>query len=168
MRYHLKERAFHLTETFLVRDDSGRAVMEVRGKFFHVGDDLLIYDTATHQEIGRIKQHIISFLPSYDIYRNGERWANVHEQIHLFGEKFKIKGANGEVFHIQGNVWNWDFTISNQQGDLLASVNRRLSVFRDSYAIDVVSGVDVPFVIALAIVIEMVKIHHEEHEHDEG
>jgi uncharacterized protein YxjI len=37
-------------------------------------------------------------------------------------------------------------------------------LFRDSYAINVAQGVDAPFIIALAIVIEMVKEHHEKKE----
>jgi len=38
-------------------------------------------------------------------------------------------------------------------------------VFRDSYAVDIAPGVDAPFILSLAIVIEMVKEHHEKKEH---
>ena len=164
MRYHLKERAWTLRETFVIRDDAGNAVLEVRGKFFHIGDDLLMYDLSSGQEIARIKQRVISLRPSYDIYRNGQHWAHVHEKlINLFGERFKVEGEHGLTFHIDGNIWNWDFNVVDNQGNLMARISRRLSLFRDSYAIDVAQGVDVPFVVALAIVIEMVKEHHEEH-----
>jgi uncharacterized protein YxjI len=46
----------------------------------------------------------------------------------------------------------------------LGQISRRFSVFRDSYAVDIAPGVDAPFIIALAIVIEMVKEHHERKE----
>ena len=58
MRYHLRERAWHLTEDFLVRDDAGQVVFEIRGKFFHIGDDLLMFDRYTRQEVVRIKQRV--------------------------------------------------------------------------------------------------------------
>lgn len=167
MRYHLRERAWSLTEDFLVRDDAGNAVFEIRGKFFHIGDNLVLFDRYTRQELAHIKQHIISLLPSYDIYRNGQHWANVHEQLRILGERFKVKGDNGMVFHVNGDIWRWHFTISDDYGNLLGQVSRQFAIFRDSYAIDVAQGVDAPFIIALAVVIEMVKEHHEKKEHHE-
>ena len=165
MRYHIRERAWTLTEAFLVRDDAGNAIFEVRGKFFHIGDDLSMYDIQTGQELVRIKQQIISLMPRYEIYRNGQPWANVHEQFRLFGEGFKIEGPNGMAFHVDGDIWNWNFTVSDNYGNLLARIGRQFSIFRDSYAVDVAQGVDAPFMIALAIVIDMVREHHERDEH---
>ncbi len=161
MRYHLRERAWSLTEAFRVKDDRGHDVFEVHGKFFHIGDNLVMTDRQSGQQLLQIKQKLISIRPSYDIYRDGEHWGNVHEQFHLFGERFKVKGENGMAFEIDGNVGNWNFAINDAQGNLLANVGRELSLFRDSYAVDVAQGVDAPFVIALAIVLEMVKEHHE-------
>lgn len=164
MRYHIRERAWSLTEAFVVRDDAGNAVLEVRGKFFHIGDDLLMYDRQTHQQVARIKQHLLSLLPAYDIYRGNQHWARVHEQFRFFGERFKVEGEGGMQFHIDGDIWRWNFTVSDDNGNLLAQIGRHFSLFRDSYGIDIAPGVDVPFVIALAIVIEMVKEHHERKE----
>jgi uncharacterized protein YxjI len=161
MRYHLRERAWSLTEDFLVRDDANQAVFEIRGKFFHIGDDLVMFDRQSRQELAHIKQRLISLLPSYDIYRSGQHWANVHEQIRLFGERFKVKGENGAVFHVDGDIWHWNFTISDANGNLLGQVGRQFSIFRDSYAVDVAAGADAPFIVSLAVVIEMVKEHHE-------
>jgi uncharacterized protein YxjI len=161
MRYHLRERAWSLTEAFIVRDDAGRPVFEIRGKFFHIGDNLMMYEHHSGQPVVQIKQHVLSLLPSYDIYRNGQHWARINEQFRLFGERFKIKGDNGMTFHIQGDVWNWNFSVSDDRGNLLGQISRKLSIFRDSYAIDVAMGVDVPFIIALAVVVEMVKEHHD-------
>ena len=164
MRYHLKERAWSLTEDFVIRDDAGNPVFEVRGKFFHIGDNLTMYDRYSGQELVQIRQQIFSLMPHYEIYRNGQLWATMHEQFALFGERFKVEGSNGIVFHVNGNVWNWNFSVSDNNGNLIAQIGREFSLFRDSYAVDVAQGVDAPFVIALAIVIEMVKEHHGQHE----
>jgi uncharacterized protein YxjI len=166
MRYHLRQRAWSLTEAFLVRDDAGQPVFEIRGKFFHIGDDLVMYDLYSGQPIVQIKQRVLSLLPHYEIYRNGQLWASMHEQFKLFGEKFKIEGDNGMVFHIQGDIWNWNFSVTDDYGNLLAQIGRQFSLFRDSYAVDVAPNVDAPFIIALAIVIEMVKEHHGRKEHE--
>jgi uncharacterized protein YxjI len=165
MRYHLRERAWSLTEAFLIRDEMGNAVFEVRGKFFHIGDDLVMIDLYSGQQVAQIKQRVLSLLPRYEIYRNGQHWASVHEQLlHLFGERFKVEGENGMVFHVNGDIWNWNFAVSDNYGNALARIGRQFSLFRDSYAIDIAAGVDAPFIIALTIVVEMVKEHHERRE----
>jgi uncharacterized protein YxjI len=161
MRYHIRERAWSLAESFVVRDEAGQMVFDIKGKFFHIGDDLVMYDRFTGQPLVHIKQRILSLLPRYEIYRNDQHWASIHEQFRLFGERFKVEGDNGMVFHINGDIWRWNFTFSDNNGNLLAQIGRQFSLFRDSYAINVAQGVDAPFIIALAIVIEMVKEHHE-------
>lgn len=168
MRYHIRERAWSLREAFIVRDDAGNAVFEIRGKFFHIGDDLVMYDRYSGQELARIKQQVLSLLPHYQIYREGQLWATMHEQFRIFGESFKIDGINGMAFHVNGDLWHWNFNVTDGNGNLLAQIGRQFSLFRDSYAIDVAPGVDGPFIVAMAIVIEMVKEHHENKEHKEG
>ena len=113
MRYHIRERAWSLTEAFVVRDDAGNPVFEVRGKFFHIGDDLVMFDRYSGQELVHIKQRVLSLLPHYEIYRNGQHWASMHEQFKLFGERFKVEGGNGMVFHVNGDIWKWNFTVSD-------------------------------------------------------
>jgi uncharacterized protein YxjI len=165
MRFHIKERAWTLREEFIVRDQGGQPVFKVQGKFFHIGDNLRIIDLYSNAEVAHIKQHIIAITPHYEIYQNGAHWASLHENLlHLFGERFKITLADGEIYHIQGNIWNWDFAVSDSQGNLLAQISKRISLFRDSYAVEVAQNVNVPLMIALAICIEMIRQHQSEKE----
>ena len=167
MKFHIKERAWTLREEFIVRDQGGHPVFKVKGKFFHIGDNLLVIDLASREEVAHIKQKVIALTPHYEIYKDGAHWASLHEKLlHLFGERFKIKLENGEVYHIQGNIFNWDFTVSNNQGDLLAQIGKKISLFEDSYGVDIAQNVDVPLIISLAIAIEMIRHHHSEKEQE--
>lgn len=163
MKFHVKERAWTLREEFIVRDQGGQPVFKVKGKFFHIGDNLRVIDLASHEEVAHIKQKLLHVTPHYEIYQDGAAWASLHEKLlHLFGERFKIKLENGEVYHIEGNIWNWDFTVSNERGDLLAEISKRISLFEDSYGVDIAQGVNVPLMIALDIAIEMIREHESE------
>lgn len=165
MKFHIRERAWTIREEFIVRDQGGRSVFKVKGKFFHIGDNLRILDAGSHEEVAHIKQKLLSLTPHYEIYQDGAHWASLHEKLlHFFGERFKIKLENGEMYHIEGNIWNWDFTVSNGRGDLLAQISKKISLFEDSYGVDIAQGVDVPLMIALAISIEMVRHHQSEKE----
>src|SRR5579883_1228301 len=167
MKFYIRERAWTIREELIVRDQNGNVAYKVKGKFFHIGDNLLLIDQRSHEEVAHIKQQVIALTPHYEIYQNGAHWASLHEKLlHIFGERFKITLANGEVLHIDGNIWNWDFTVSNERGDLLAEISKRISLFRDSYAVDIAQGVDVPLMIALAIAIEMIREHQAEKERE--
>jgi uncharacterized protein YxjI len=163
MKYHIRRRAWTLREEFIVRDQGGNPAFKVKGKFFHVGDNLIVHDLAARTEVAHIKQKVLHLSPHYEIYRNGEHWASMHEKLlHLFGERFKIKLENGAIYHIEGNIWNWDFTVTNERGDLIAQIGERLSLLRDHYAVDIAQGIDVPFIISLAVAIEMIREHQAE------
>jgi uncharacterized protein YxjI len=163
MKFHIKERAWTIREEFIVRDQDGQPVFKVKGKFFHIGDNLRLIDLGSHEEVAHIKQKLLHVTPHYEIYQEGTPWASLHEKLlHLFGERFEIKLETGETYHIQGNIWNWDFTVSNERGDLLAQISKRISLFEDSYAVDIAQGVNVPLMIALAIAIEMIRQHEAE------
>lgn len=167
MRFYIKERLWTLREAFIVRDEHGRPVFEVKGKFFHIGDNLRLIDLANHEEAAHIKQRVLTLTPHYEIYQNGAHWASLHEKLlHFFGERFTIKLENGEVCRIDGNIWNWDFTVTNARGDLLAQISKRLSLFRDSYGVDIAQGVNVPLMLALAIAISMIREHQAEKERE--
>ncbi len=163
MKFHIKERAWTLREEFIVRDQGGRPAFKIKGKFFHIGDNLLVIDQDSHQEVAHIKQKVLALTPHYEIYQNGVHWASLHQKLlHIFGDRFKIKLENGETYHIDGNIWNWDFTVSNERGDLLAQIGKKISLFEDSYGVEVAQNVEVPLIIALAIAIEMIRHHHAE------
>lgn len=165
MKFHIKERAWTLREEFIVRDQEGTPVFKVKGKFFHIGDNLLIHDLASHEEVAHIKQKVLALTPHYEIYHQGSPWASMHQKLfHFFGERFKIKLENGSILHIEGNIWNWDFTVSDDQGNLLAQIGRRISLFNDSYGVDIAQNINVPLMIALAISIEMIREHQSEEE----
>jgi len=158
MRYHIKQRAWSLTGNFDVRDEANNPVFEVRGKFLSAGDDLTMIDRSSGQKLVHIKQRVLSFFPKYNLY-NGkdEHWGSVTQGFSLFGERFKVIGNNGAAFTIKGNVSNWRFSINDQNGNALGQVSQQLSLFRDSYAVDVVAGIDPSFIIALAVILERVK-----------
>jgi uncharacterized protein YxjI len=165
MRFSIKARALSLTEAFVVRDDAGNAVFEIREKFFHIGDDLVMVDSSTGQELIHIKQHVLSLMPLYEIYRNDHLLASIHQQFQLFGEGFTIEVGDDSTLRVAGDILRWNFSVTNDAGHVVAQISRQFS-FLDSFAIDATKGVDAPFLVALVIVIEMVRQHHESQHHE--
>src|SRR4029077_10022271 len=117
MRYHIKVRAWSVTGTFDVRDESGNPVFAVRGRFLSVGDDMTLFDHRSGQKLVHIKQRVLSLRPKYNLYNgNDEHWGSITQGFGIFGERFKVKGNNGANFSIKGNISNWRFSISDEGG----------------------------------------------------
>jgi uncharacterized protein YxjI len=159
MRFHIKERAWSLPEAFVVCDDVGSAVFEIRGTFVNIDDDLILVDHSTGQELARahIRQHALLLTLHYEIYRNGQLWASMLDRFRLFHEDFKIETSHGSTLHVKGDTWRWNFSITDETGQPLAHIGRQYSVFPDSYAREVAQHVDAIAIVALVIVIDMVR-----------
>ncbi len=159
MRFHIKERAWSLPEPFIVSDDAGSAVFEVRGTFSTIDDDLVLIDRVTGQELARahIRQHPLLLTLHYEIYRNGQLWVSLLDRFRLFHEDFKIETDDGLALHVMGDIRHWNFGLSDDAGHPLAHIGRQYSNFPGSYAIQVVQDMDVIAIVALVIVIDMVR-----------
>lgn len=161
MRFHIKERAWSLPEPFIVSDDAGSAVFEVRGTFSTIDDDLVMIDRVMGQELARahIRQHPLLLTLHYEIYRNGQLWFSMLDRFRLFHEDFKIETSDGLALHVMGDIRNWNFSLSDDAGHPLARIGRQYSIFPGSYAIQTVreQDMDVVAIVVLVIVIDMVR-----------
>ncbi len=164
MRYHIKERAWSLPEAFSVRDDGGSAVIEIRGSFVNIDDDLVLIDGSTSQELARVhmKQNPLLLTLHYEIHRNGQLWAKLRDRFRFFHEDFKIEIGAGSVMRIKGDTFLWNFSIINETDDPLAHIGRQYSIFPDCYGIEIAEHVDEVAMVALVIVIDMVRERKEQ------
>ena len=69
MRYVMKQKLFAFGDDFVIRDESGADRFLVDGKVFTIGAKLSFQDMAGH-ELALIKQRVLSWGPTYEIYRN--------------------------------------------------------------------------------------------------
>jgi uncharacterized protein YxjI len=164
MRFHIKEQAWSLPEMFVVRDDAGNAVFEIRGAFVNIDDDLVLIDHSTRQELARahIRQHVPLLTLHYEIYSNERLWATMLDRFRLFHEDFQVKINDGSALYVKGDTSRWDFSITDETGHPLVQTGRQYSIFPDCYAIEVAQGVDAVALVALVIVMDMVRERREQ------
>jgi uncharacterized protein YxjI len=159
MRYHVKEKAISLsTDDFVIRDDSGNVLYDVRGDIFRIGDSFSIRDKETGNEVVEIKQRIFAYTKQYHIYSGGEELATVrkkpgpHER-----DLLDVSTRDSVVLYVRGDFKEWDFTVVDHYGRLLGHISREFAFFGDSYTVDVPPGVDGPFILALAIILDEIR-----------
>jgi uncharacterized protein YxjI len=74
MRYVMKQELFSWGDDFFIKDESGRDAFFVDGKAFSFGNQLSFQDL-TGNELAFIKQRLLSWGPTYEIYRGGQLYA---------------------------------------------------------------------------------------------
>jgi uncharacterized protein YxjI len=123
MRYLMKKKLFSLGADFTIKDADGNDVFFVDGKVFTLRDRLVIQDMSGN-ELAVVQQRLLSWGPTYEIYRGGELKAVVKEALFtLIGHRFTVDDENGpHDLEAQGNFTDHQYTFT-RAAQLVAQVS---------------------------------------------
>lgn len=156
MRYVLKQKLFSLTGSFHIKDDEGQDVFLVQGKVCSFGHQLSFQDPSG-TELAYIRQKVLSWGPTYEIYRDGQLFAVVKKQLFTFFKHvFTVDVPGPDDLVAEGDFLDLEFTFSRSAG-IVATVSRQWFSLADTYGVDIVDGEDDVTILASTIVIDMVR-----------
>jgi uncharacterized protein YxjI len=151
----MKQRIFAWGDDFTIKDDAGNDAFLVDGRAFSIGHKLSFQDMSG-DELAFIRQKLLSWGPSYEISRNGERVATVTKKLFtLFRCRFSVDVPGPDDLEAQGSFLDYDykFTRGNKTA---AEVSKRWFSLRDTYGVDIADGEDDVLILASTVVIDMV------------
>ena len=152
MKLLFKQRMFSWFDSYDIYGEDGETLYEVKGQFAF-GHSLKIFDSRGN-EMGTVEERIFSFLPKYDIYF-GERYIGcIKKEFSLFTPQFTID-YNG--WQVEGDFFEWDYTIIDSQGERIATVSKELFNWTDTYVIDVCRESDALGALMLVLAIDAEK-----------
>ncbi|CAF2316540.1 unnamed protein product [Rotaria sp. Silwood2] len=155
-KYELKQKVLTLGSSYTVKDDHGQSVYKIGFKKIGLGKHLQLTDISGQKEYYAIK-HVLNplGLAKYEIRQNNDVIADVKRQMNLFGgKKFKITSKYGD-FKIEGDFSSREFTIKKDH-KIIATISKKFFAIGDKYGVKIEQGQDVPFILALAIVVDEV------------
>ena len=132
MKLLFKQRFFSWFDSYDIYDENGNTLYTVKGQL-DWGHCLKIYDAAG-QEVGTVKEEILTFLPKFNIYNNQAYLGCIRKEFSFFIPKFTVE-FNG--WQVEGDFFEWDYTIQTAQGSPVATVSKELFQWTDTYVIDV-------------------------------
>lgn len=163
MRYLMKQKLFAFGDDFTIKDANGNDVFLVDGKVFALGDKLSFQDMAGH-ELAFIRQKLLSWGPTYQVFRKGELAAVVKKHLFtLFRCKFTVDVPGPDDLEAQGNFLDHNYRFTRGGRDV-AEVSKRWFSLRDTYGVDIADGEDDVLILASAVVIDMI-CHADEDKH---
>jgi len=155
MRYLMKQKLFCFGDDFAIKDEAGRDAFFVDGKVFTIGQKLSFQDMHG-KELAFIRQKLLSWGPTYEIYRDGELAAVVKKHLFtLFRCAFTVDVPGPDDIEAQGSFLDMEYTFS--RGDRqVAEVSKRWFSFSDTYGVDIADGEDDVLILASTVVIDMI------------
>lgn len=152
MKLLFKQRFFSWFDSYDIFDESGNTVYTVEGQLSW-GHCMKIFD-ASGYEIGMIQEKVFTFLPKFEIHLNGSYVGCISKEFSFFKPVFKID-FNG--WHVEGDFWEWDYSILNASGECVATVSKELFNWTDTYMIDVSNPQDALASLMLVLAIDAEK-----------
>ena len=152
MKLLFKQKAFSWFDSYDVFNEQDEAVYKVKGQLSW-GHCLKIFD-AQGNEIGTVKERIISFLPKFEMYLGENYLGCIKKEFSFFTPKFTIECNNWQV---EGDFFEWDYSITDTNGNTVATVSKDVFRWTDTYVIDVENPQNVLEVLMLVIAIDAEK-----------
>ena len=152
MKLLFKQRLFSWFDSYDIYDEAGNTMFVVKGKLAW-GHLLRVYN-ANGEEFGYIKERVLTLLPKFEMYIGGNYAGCISKEFTFFRPKFNID-YNG--WHVEGDWFEWDYSILNSAGRGIASVSKEIWNWTDTYVIDVYDPRDALYVLMLVLAIDAEK-----------
>ena len=152
MKLLFKQRLFSWFDSYDIYDEDGNSVYTVKGQLSW-GHCLKIYDADDH-EVGTIQERILTLLPKFEVYLGNQYAGSISKEFSFFTPRFNID-YNG--WHVEGDFFEWDYSILDQSGRQIAEVSKQLFNWTDTYVIDVQNPSDALGALMLVLAIDAEK-----------
>jgi uncharacterized protein YxjI len=154
MRYLMKQKLFCWGDDFTIKDDAGTDRFFVDGKAFSLGKQLSFQDMQG-QELAFIRQKLLAWGPTYEIYRDNELFAVVKKELFTFFHcRFTVDVPGPDDLEAKGDFTDHEYELWRQSG-LRATVSKQWFAWSDTYGVDIAEGEDDVLILASTVVIDM-------------
>ena len=152
MKLYIKQKVFSFRDRFTVKDESGRDVFAIKGEILSLGKVLHIQDMQENVLL-TIRQKLFTFLPRFEIERNGMTIATIAKQFSFFKPSYVIEGT---PFSVEGDFFDHDYEIK-RDGVNVAHIYKEWFTWGDSFVVNIYNNnVDALLLLAVSIVIDCV------------
>ena len=152
MKMLFKQRMFSWFDSYDIYDETGEVLYSVKGELAW-GHLLRIYDKFG-SPVGCVKQKVLTFLPKFELYKNDEYIGCIYKEFPFFKPRFTIDFCG---WQINGNFFEWEYSITDALGDSVAQVSKEIWNWTDTYSIEVKDSKDALYALMLVLAIDAEK-----------
>jgi uncharacterized protein YxjI len=158
MRYLMKQKLWSWGDDFTIKDESGQDRFFVDGRAFALGDKLSFQDMAGN-ELAFIRQKLLAWGLTYEIYRDGQLFAVIKQSIwtlvrNHFTVDVNADGPGPGDLEAQGNFTDHEYTLT-REGHPVAAISKKWFAWSDTYGVDIAPNQDDALILACTVVVDM-------------
>ena len=112
-----------------------------------------VYD-ALGTEVGCIKEKILTWIPKFEMYLGDTYAGSINKELSFFRPRFNVE-YNG--WQVEGDWTEWDYSIIDTTGRIVADITKDVWNFTDTYVIDVYNPNDAVCALMLVLAIDAEK-----------
>lgn len=132
MRLLFKQRFFSWFDSYDIYDEQGSPVFTVKGKLSW-GHCLEIFNAAGGH-VGTVKEEILTLLPRFAIYINGQYMGQIKKQFTFFKPVFHL---DCNQWRVEGDFFEWNYQVVDAYGNPVMQASKQLFNWTDTYVIDI-------------------------------
>ena len=152
MKLLFRQRAFSWFDSYDIYDENENTVYVVKGQLSW-GHCLKIYDPEEQQELGTVKEEILTWLPKFELYVGDRCVGEIRKEFTLFRPSFSLDFCGWTV---DGSFMEWDYTIQDGPRQV-ASISKELFHWTDTYVLDITYPKDALYVLMFVLAIDAEK-----------
>lgn len=130
MKLYFKQRLLSWFDSYDIYNQYDEVAFTVKGQLSW-GHLFKIYD-ARGVEVGTVKEKLLHFLPTFELYSGGRLIGTVKREFTFFKPKYNID-FNG--WQVNGNWLEWDYSITDQNQNTVATLTKQVFHWTDQYDI---------------------------------
>ena len=150
----MKQKVFAITDRFTITNELDEPVGYIDGRPLSFGDKLTFLDV-TGQEVAYIEQKLLTWGPTYEIYRNGALAAVVKKKLFKFTPTFTVDVPGPDDLTVEGDLWEHEYFFV-RAGSAVATVSKKWWSMSDTYGVEVLDSEDHVLILASTVVIDLV------------
>ena len=132
MRLLFKQRFFSWLDSYDIYHEDGSVAYTVEGKL-----------AWGHK--------VLTFLPRFALYLGEREIGAVRRELTLFRPSYTLDCMG---WQIDGDFMQWDYTVRDAQGGLVATISKELFHWTDTYVLDVQDPSNALYVLMIALAID--------------
>lgn len=131
MRLYMKQRVFSWTDAYDVYDEDGTVQYNVRADFFSLGHRLRVSD-AEGNEIGVIREKVISVLPCFEIEIGGKPVGKIQKKFSFLNPRYEVDFCG---WRVEGNIMGWEYDVYDGCSSVI-HISKKLLSWGDTYSLE--------------------------------
>lgn len=132
MKYFFKQRLISWFDSYDIYDENNEIAFVVKGEL-SLGHQLRVFDK-NNQEIGLLKEKLLTFLPKYYMYdNNGNQIGLIEKELSFLKPKYKLTCNDWKV---TGDFWSWNYKVEDLSNEIIMTAQKKLAL-TDQYCLDV-------------------------------